>query len=100
MAPHSKHSRTPGCSAASSARSSGSTGAPAGASSQSTQRGGGPRSGPRLVVISVDPEAGKLLPGDSSGQRLRQYVDDVERVRLVYWVTALKTVVVVAFIEV
>lgn len=32
--------------------------------------------------------------------RLRQYVDDVERVRLVYWVTALQTVVVVAFIEV
>ncbi|MGW2103712.1 hypothetical protein ACWCPX_39810 [Streptomyces olivaceoviridis] len=53
-----------------------------------------------LVVISVDPEAGELLPGDSSGPRLRQYVDDVERVRLVYWVTALKTVVVVAFIEV
>ncbi|MFE1782707.1 hypothetical protein ACFW9F_08995 [Streptomyces sp. NPDC059506] len=53
-----------------------------------------------LVVISVDPEAGELLPGDSSGLGLRQYVDDIERVRLVYWVTALKTVVVVAFIEV
>ncbi|MET8615820.1 hypothetical protein [Streptomyces misionensis] len=53
-----------------------------------------------LVVISVDPEAGEVLSGDSSGPRLRQYVDDVERVRLVYWVTALKTVVVVAFIEV
>ncbi|MEV5242920.1 hypothetical protein AB0K89_27985 [Streptomyces cinnamoneus] len=53
-----------------------------------------------LVVVSVDPEAGEPLPGDSSGPRLRQYVDDVERVRLVYWVTALKTVVGVAFIEV
>ncbi|MFC7220878.1 hypothetical protein ACFQLX_22355 [Streptomyces polyrhachis] len=53
-----------------------------------------------LVVISVDPDAGEPLPGDSRGPRLRQYVDDVERVRLVYWVTALKTVVVVAFIEV
>ncbi|MFJ9250328.1 hypothetical protein [Streptomyces sp. NPDC101776] len=52
-----------------------------------------------LVVISVDLEVGELLPGDSSGPRLRQYVDDVERVRLVYWVTALK-IVVVAFIEV
>ncbi|MGY3676417.1 hypothetical protein ACVWXU_000040 [Streptomyces sp. TE33382] len=31
---------------------------------------------------------------------MRQYADDVERVRLVYWVTALKAVVVVAFIEV
>ncbi|TXR91753.1 hypothetical protein EAO73_35820 [Streptomyces sp. col6] len=53
-----------------------------------------------LVVISVDPDAGEPLPGDNSGPRLRQYVDDVERVRLVYWVTALRTVVVVAFIEV
>ncbi|WP_333736222.1 hypothetical protein [Streptomyces sp. IBSBF 2806] len=53
-----------------------------------------------LVVISVDPDADELLPGDSSGPHLRQYVDDIERVRLVYWVTALKTVVVVAFIEV
>ncbi|TXS70761.1 hypothetical protein EAO69_24525 [Streptomyces sp. me109] len=52
-----------------------------------------------LVVISVDPDAGEPLPGDSTGPRLRQYVDDVERVRLLYWVTALKTVVVVAFIE-
>lgn len=53
-----------------------------------------------LVVISADPDAGEPFPGDSSGPRLRQYVDDVERVRLVYWVTALKTVVVVAFIKV
>ncbi|MFF4674876.1 hypothetical protein ACFY1C_34695 [Streptomyces sp. NPDC001279] len=47
-----------------------------------------------LVVISVDPDAGEPLPGNSSGPRLRQYVDDVERVRLVYWVTALKTIVI------
>lgn len=53
-----------------------------------------------LVVISVAPEAGELLPGDNTGPRLRNYTDDVEPVRLVYWVTALKTVVVVAFIEV
>ncbi|MET8412573.1 hypothetical protein ABZV34_31555 [Streptomyces sp. NPDC005195] len=53
-----------------------------------------------LVVISVDPDAGEPLPGDSTGPRLRQYVDDIEHVRLLYWVTALKTVVVVAFIEV
>ncbi|MER6442181.1 hypothetical protein ABT275_38490 [Streptomyces sp. NPDC001185] len=53
-----------------------------------------------LVVISVDPDAGEPLPGDSTSPQLRQYVDDVERVRLLYWVTALKTVVVVAFIEV
>ncbi|TXS52764.1 hypothetical protein [Streptomyces sp. t39] len=53
-----------------------------------------------LVVLSVDPDAGEPLPGDSTGPQLRQYTDDVEHVRLVYWVTALRTVVVVAFIEV
>ncbi|MFC8536799.1 hypothetical protein ACFUJY_23170 [Streptomyces sp. NPDC057249] len=35
-----------------------------------------------LVVISVDPDAGELLLGESSGPRMRQYVDDVEQVRL------------------
>lgn len=53
-----------------------------------------------LVVISVDPEVGDPIPGDTSGPRLRQYTDDVEHVRLLYWVTALRTVVVVAYIEV
>ncbi|WP_326763379.1 hypothetical protein OG978_01085 [Streptomyces sp. NBC_01591] len=52
-----------------------------------------------LVVISVDPDAGEPLPGDTTGPQLRQYADDVERVRLLYWVTALRTVVVVAYIE-
>ncbi|MFF8790884.1 hypothetical protein [Streptomyces sp. NPDC015125] len=53
-----------------------------------------------LVVISVDPDAGEPLPGDSTGPHLRQYTDDMEHVRLLYWVTALRTVVVVAYIEV
>ncbi|WP_457512255.1 hypothetical protein [Streptomyces sp. TE33382] len=53
-----------------------------------------------LVVISVDPGVGEPIPGSSADPQLRQYADDVERVRLVYWVTALKAVVVVAFIEV
>jgi hypothetical protein len=53
-----------------------------------------------LVVISVDPSIGEPIPGDTSGPQLRQYTDDVERVRLLYWVTALRTVVVVAYIEV
>lgn len=53
-----------------------------------------------LLVVSVDPEVGEALPGDTSGPRLRQYTDDIERVRLLYWVTALRTVVVVAYIEV
>ncbi|MFF2384573.1 hypothetical protein [Streptomyces sp. NPDC058108] len=39
--------------------------------------------------------AGEPLPGDNTGPRLRQYVDDLGRVRPVYWVTALQTVVVV-----
>jgi hypothetical protein len=64
------------------------------------QRSRAARPGPRTGRPLRRPDAGELLPGDSSGPRLRQYVDDVERVRLVYWVTALKTVVVVAFIEV
>ncbi|MFD6465616.1 hypothetical protein [Streptomyces goshikiensis] len=53
-----------------------------------------------LVVVSVDPDVGEALPGDTAGPQLRQYTDDIERVRLLYWVTALRTVVVVAYIEV
>lgn len=52
-----------------------------------------------LVVLSVAPDAGEPLPGDTTGPQLRQFTDDVEHVRLVYWVTALRTMVVVAFIE-
>ncbi|SEB61907.1 hypothetical protein [Streptomyces sp. TLI_105] len=53
-----------------------------------------------LVVISVDPEAGDPLPGTTDGPPLRQYTDTVEQVRILYFVTALRTVVVVAYIEV
>ncbi|MEU9979288.1 hypothetical protein [Streptomyces sp. NPDC051014] len=53
-----------------------------------------------LVVISVDPDIGETLPGDTTGHQLRQYTDDVEAVRILYFVTALRTVVVVAYIEV
>ncbi|MEV8347376.1 hypothetical protein [Streptomyces niveus] len=53
-----------------------------------------------LVVISVDPDVGEPIVGDSAGPQLLQYADEVERVRLLYWVTALRTVVVVAYIEV
>ncbi|GGN45738.1 hypothetical protein [Streptomyces fuscichromogenes] len=52
-----------------------------------------------LVVISVDPKAGAPIPGNTAGPRLRQYTDDVEAVRILYFVTALRTVVVVAYIE-
>ncbi|MFJ5646161.1 hypothetical protein [Streptomyces sp. NPDC093223] len=53
-----------------------------------------------LVVISVDPDIGAPIPGDTTAPRLRQYTDDVEAVRVLYFVTALRTVVVVAYIEV
>ncbi|UXY24928.1 hypothetical protein N8I84_41535 (plasmid) [Streptomyces cynarae] len=53
-----------------------------------------------LVVISVDPDVGEPIPGDTSGPQLRQYTDEVEQVRVLYFVTALRTVVVVAYIEV
>ncbi|MET9915408.1 hypothetical protein ABZZ74_54055 [Streptomyces sp. NPDC006476] len=53
-----------------------------------------------LVVISIDPEVGEPIPGDMSGPQLRQYTDDIEHVRVLYVVTTLRTVVVVAYIEV
>jgi hypothetical protein len=53
-----------------------------------------------LVVISVDPEVGEPIPGSAAGPQLREYSDDVERVRLLYWVSVLGTVIVVAYIEV
>jgi hypothetical protein len=53
-----------------------------------------------LVVISVDPGIGEPIPGDTAGPQLRQYTDEVEAVRVLYFVTALRTVVVVAYIEV
>ncbi|MEU9304869.1 hypothetical protein [Streptomyces sp. NPDC048269] len=53
-----------------------------------------------LVVISVDPDIGEPIPGHTTDPRLRQYADEVESVRVLYFVTALRTVVVVAYIEV
>ncbi|AXE24858.1 hypothetical protein C0216_16605 [Streptomyces globosus] len=53
-----------------------------------------------LVVISVDPDIGEPLPGTGPGPRLLRYTDDIEPVRVLYFVTALRTVVVVAYIEV
>lgn len=53
-----------------------------------------------LVVVSVDPEIGEPIPTDTTSPQLRQYVDDIERVRLLYWVSALGTIVVVACIEI
>ena len=52
-----------------------------------------------LVVLSVDPDIGEPLPGTATGPQLREYTDDVDQVRVLYFVTTLHTVVVVAYIE-
>ncbi|KUH38254.1 hypothetical protein [Streptomyces kanasensis] len=56
--------------------------------------------GRALVVVSVDPDVGEPIPGDTAGPQLRQYTDDIEHVRVLYFVTPLRTVVVVAYLEV
>ncbi|MER6320077.1 hypothetical protein ABT237_40985 [Streptomyces sp. NPDC001581] len=52
-----------------------------------------------LVAISVDPEIGVPIPADGTRPELRQYTDEIEDVRVLYFITALRTVVVVAYIE-
>ncbi|MFE2728929.1 hypothetical protein [Kitasatospora sp. NPDC059327] len=49
-----------------------------------------------LVAISVRPDLGHLLRG---GQ-LRDYRDDLDRVRVIYHVTVRQTIVVVGYVEV
>jgi len=51
-----------------------------------------------LAALSVDPAMGAPIPG--TAPELREYTDDVDAVRLIYYVTALRTVVVVAYLEV
>ncbi|MFF4700005.1 hypothetical protein [Streptomyces chattanoogensis] len=53
-----------------------------------------------LVAISVDPEIGEPIPGAGTRPELRQYADEIEQVRVLYFVTALRAVVIVAYIEV
>jgi hypothetical protein len=45
-----------------------------------------------LVAISVDPEIGEPIPGDTTHPELHQHADEIERVRVLYFVTALRTV--------
>lgn len=47
-----------------------------------------------LVVISVDPDAGEPIPGGTAGPQLRQYADEIEAVRVLYFVTALRMTVI------
>jgi hypothetical protein len=50
-----------------------------------------------LVAISVNPDIGDPVPG--SQPQLLEYADEIEDVRVLYFVTALRTIVVVAYIE-
>ncbi|MGW6684177.1 hypothetical protein ACWGBO_30440 [[Kitasatospora] papulosa] len=49
-----------------------------------------------LVAISVDQEIGDLHTAPAPSPALRQYADEIEDVRVLYFITALLTVVVVA----
>lgn len=51
-----------------------------------------------LAALSVDPEMGSPIPG--SEPELRRYDDDVDDVSIIYFPTALRTVIVIAYIEV
>ncbi|WP_328966232.1 hypothetical protein [Streptomyces virginiae] len=48
-----------------------------------------------IVAISVNPDLGTEVPGTL----LRDYADDIDGVRVIYYVTALRTVTIVAYIE-
>ncbi|MGO4458120.1 hypothetical protein AB4039_12560 [Streptomyces sp. M-16] len=48
-----------------------------------------------IVAISVNPDLGTAVPGTL----LRDYADEIDGVRVIYYVTALRTVTIVAYIE-
>ncbi|MEU0633112.1 hypothetical protein [Streptomyces sp. NPDC005989] len=48
-----------------------------------------------IVAISVNPELGTAVPDTL----LRDYTDEVDGVRIIYFVTALHTITIVAYIE-
>ncbi|MFE7112000.1 hypothetical protein ACFU98_30820 [Streptomyces sp. NPDC057575] len=48
-----------------------------------------------IVAISVNPELGTAVPDTL----LRDYTDEVDGVRVIYFVTALRTITIVAYIE-
>ncbi|WP_373034474.1 hypothetical protein [Streptomyces sp. NRRL B-2790] len=47
--------------------------------------------------MSVAPDLGIPIPG--SRPELRKYADDVDDVRIIYYVSALRTTIVVAYLE-
>ncbi|MEV2255967.1 hypothetical protein AB0I94_36340 [Streptomyces sp. NPDC050147] len=48
-----------------------------------------------IVAISVNPELGTEVPGTL----LRDYADEIDGVRVIYYVTALRTITIVAYVE-
>ncbi|WP_433544318.1 hypothetical protein ACQPZG_03820 (plasmid) [Streptomyces sp. CA-294286] len=48
-----------------------------------------------IVAVSVNPELGTEVPGTL----LRDYVDAIDGVRVIFYVTALRTVTIVAYVE-
>ncbi|KJY44944.1 hypothetical protein VR46_17555 [Streptomyces sp. NRRL S-444] len=48
-----------------------------------------------IVAISVNPELGTEVPGTL----LRDYADEIDAVRVIYYVTALQTITIVAYVE-
>ncbi|MER5747085.1 hypothetical protein ABT097_27925 [Streptomyces sp. NPDC002225] len=48
-----------------------------------------------IVALSVNPELGAEVPGTL----LRDYADDVDGVRVIYYVTALRQITIVAYVE-
>jgi hypothetical protein len=50
-----------------------------------------------LAALSVDPTMGERIP--DSDPELWRYDDDIEDVTVIYYVTALRTVIVVAYVE-
>ncbi|MGW7333813.1 hypothetical protein ACWGIU_35470 [Streptomyces sp. NPDC054840] len=48
-----------------------------------------------IVAISVNPQLGTEVPNTL----LRDYADEIDEVRVIYYVTALRTITIVAYIE-
>ncbi|THA28034.1 hypothetical protein [Streptomyces sp. A1547] len=48
-----------------------------------------------IVAISVNPDLGTEVPDTL----LRGYADDIDGVRVIYYVTALRTITIVAYVE-
>ncbi|MFG2991814.1 hypothetical protein ACGFZK_21410 [Streptomyces sp. NPDC048257] len=48
-----------------------------------------------IVAVSVNPQLGTEVPGTL----LRDYADEIDGVRVIYYVTALRTITIVAYVE-